>query len=78
MELKEKALSLYKPPFKYEHTYIFDASNHMVMNVRDFTNLQLRGWGRISYMDDAENLHDEVGKHVAKALTEYWEKYLKN
>ncbi len=77
-DLLSAALDIYKPPFKYSCTYIFDAKDNMVMNSDELEEsaLVLRGWGRIGYMDDAEALHDAVGEHIARALTEYWEKNL--
>ncbi len=76
--LLSDSFALYKPPFRYDSTYIWDAKHEMVMNVNETSEseLVLRGWGRVGGMENAEALHDEVGKHIAKALTEYWEKGL--
>lgn len=75
-DFKKESLALYKPPFKYYCTYIFDTNDSMVMNSDELTEsaLVLRGWGRINYMENAEELHDAVGEHIANALTEYWER----
>ena len=73
--ISKKALKLYTPPFRYEMGYIFDSENEMVADDYETSITQVRGWGRISYMDEPEELQDAVGEHIAKALTEYWEKH---
>lgn len=82
-EINSRALAIYKPPFRFDrYGYIWDADNHMVADNHiekdaDGAALRVRGWGRISYLEDAEQLQDEVGRMIAQALTEYWErKYL--
>jgi hypothetical protein len=69
--MREKALALYKPPFRYECGYIFDANSHMVAD-EVAHSLRIRGWGRIGYMEDPRELQDEVGKLIAEALTKFW------
>jgi hypothetical protein len=77
-ELKDIALNLYKPPFKLDHGYIFDSHGEMVADQVDpIAIARIRGWGRISYMGDAENLQDMVGKLIVEALNEKWCKELK-
>lgn len=75
--LRDKAVSLYKPPFRFEHGYILDAESRIVAdnNVEDVDGaaLRVRGWGRISYMENAEALQDEVGSVIALAMTEFWQ-----
>lgn len=77
-DLKAKALALYKPPFKFDHGYIFDADNQMVADEVEADSminaLRIRGWGRIGYMENPEALQDKVGELIAEALTDYWEK----
>lgn len=53
-----------KSPVRYERrgTYIFDADGNMVANVR--------GWGRISYMEDPEEKQDKMGEFIAQAINE--------
>lgn len=75
-------MAIYKPPFKYEHGYIFDADHHMVADdgsiddtepsVSNAIACRIRGWGRIGYMPNPEKLQDEVGAMVADALTAYY------
>lgn len=82
MTLRQAALDLYKPPFRYEYGYVFDSNNQMVADKGEVGKLKgliatrIRGWGRIQYMDNpvgrAGQLQDEVGKIVAEALNEYW------
>jgi hypothetical protein len=58
-----RANKLYRTPFRYDGiSYIWDADNNMVADFRDENPgfIRVRGWGRISYMKDAEALHDEV------------------
>ncbi|MCP2005281.1 UNVERIFIED_ORG: hypothetical protein J2Y78_003821 [Buttiauxella agrestis ATCC 33320] len=76
-ELTVKALALYKPPFKFMYGYIHDGDGRVVADNNvgaDNQVLRVRGWGRISYMENAEALQDEVGEVIAFALTEYWQK----
>ncbi len=79
---RDVALALYKPPFKFTHGHIFDADGRMVADqdggfgldgkVETHIIARVRGWGRISYMKDAEQLQDEVGEMLAQALTDFW------
>ncbi len=72
-EIRRRALDLYKPPFRFEHGYIFAANGEMVADQHDGPNsLRVRGWGRISYMEDPEKLQDEVGAMIAEALNAKW------
>jgi hypothetical protein len=79
-------MALYKPPFRHDCGYIFDAKNEMVADQSGGTPIDLcddrmgddaigrvRGWGRIGKFPDAENLQDAIGDLIAAALTEYWE-----
>ena len=74
-ELREIAIALYKPPFKFDCGYIWDAGGQMVADNnldKDEQILRVRGWGRISYLENAEALQDEVGEVIAIALSDYW------
>lgn len=71
MDEEQQAMALYEAPFHHERGYIWDAKNKMVAD--DGAVLRVRGWGRISYLPDAEKLQDAVGDLIAKALTEYWQ-----
>lgn len=74
-ELRARAIALYKPPFKFDHGYIWDADGRMVADNNldeDGQILRVRGWGRISYLENAEALQDEVGEIIAIALSNYW------
>src|SRR5574343_173075 len=72
-ELRKTAAELYFPPFRFEHGYIWDSKNNMVAdeNANDIV-ARIRGWGRISYLDNAEDLQDEVGHLIAELLTKHW------
>lgn len=70
-KLTKRAFALYTPPFKYQMGYIYDANNEMIADDPDKV-VQVRGWGRISYMDEPEALQDTVGDMIAEALTNYW------
>lgn len=74
-ELRARAISLYKPPFKFDFGYIWDADGQMVADQKlneDGQILRVRGWGRISYLENPEALQDEVGEIIAIALSDYW------
>lgn len=74
-ELRARAIALYKPPFKFVHGYVWDADGHMVADNnldQDGQILRVRGWGRISYLENPEALQDEVGEVIALALSNYW------
>lgn len=76
-DLRTKAIALYTAPFTFERGYIWDAAGRMVadnyrLDEEDGAVLRVRGWGRISYLDDPEALQDEVGNAIAEAMTEFW------
>lgn len=74
-ELRARAIALYKPPFKFDFGYIWDAGGQMAADQNlneDGQILRVRGWGRISYLENAEALQDEVGEVIAIALSDYW------
>ncbi|MFU4516061.1 hypothetical protein ACM73F_14695 [Pseudomonas aeruginosa] len=77
-ELRKRALALYTPPFSYDSFggYIWDAKQNMVADnhVDGDQVLRVRGWGRIVYMENPEELQDEFGDMLAEALTEYVER----
>jgi hypothetical protein len=80
MKLKPEALALYKPPFKFDRGYIFDADSNIASDDGDMTgNLnvaaRVRGWGRIQSKPEAADLQDAVGELIAQALTEFWERH---
>ena len=68
-----EAMKLYAPPFRFDRGYIWDSRNNMVADddAQDVA-LRIRGWGRISYLPDAEALQDKVGELIAQAMTEFW------
>lgn len=75
--LRQAALSLYTPPFRFEHGYIFDSLGHMVADddgVPEHVAQRIRGWGRIGYFPKAAALQDELGAAVVEALNEFWAK----
>ena len=76
----EAALSLYKPPFRYENGWIWDANNQFVADEggpshQEPRMARIRGWGRIQYLPNPEQLQDEIGRMMAEALTEYWSRH---
>lgn len=70
---REKALALYKPPFRHLHGYIYDANSNMVADETAHA-LRVRGWGQITHVEgvDHEKLQDAVGDLIAEALTVHW------
>lgn len=75
-QLTAAAFGLYVPPFRFEHGFIWDSKNDVVADHGEFDQAiaRVRGWGRISYLPDAEKLQDRIGEMIAQALTEFWEK----
>lgn len=58
-ELKQRALDLYKPPFRFIHGYIQDSDGRTVADndgVSEGIAARVRGWGRISYLPTPEQL----------------------
>ncbi len=87
MSLTKVALAVYKPPFKFEYGYIFDADKKVVADnnigqdgevVRMDGNilLRVRGWGHIQKIvgeHKPEDIQDEIGRLIAEGLTKFWE-----
>jgi hypothetical protein len=83
IEQKRKdAMSIYTPPFRYVHGYIYDSNNLMVADDGDMTGeknvksaiaARVRGWGKISYMQNGAAIQDEIGQMVVDALNQYYE-----
>jgi hypothetical protein len=68
---RKAAMAIYKPPFKHHRGYIYDSQQHMVADDHDVhaaVVARVRGWGRIGYMQNPEELQDEVGEMMADAL----------
>lgn len=84
--ITEVAKGLYRPPFTFQHGYIFDAGGKMVAdnghmgagNEEIHTEngiVRVRGWGHIQKLKtdyDNGDIQDEVGRLIADALTKYW------
>lgn len=66
MNITNKAIDVYKPPFTYDlfGQMIFDSNHNLVADIR--------GWGRIQKMENPEGIQDEIGRQIAKAMTEHW------
>lgn len=62
----ERVSALYVPPFKY------DPNNQAIYDGDDRHVLDVRGWGRIQYMDGAEALQDAAGERIVSILNEHW------
>lgn len=87
--ITQTALDLYKPPFEFKYGYIFDGNgktfaDNSCENDESVTSskdgsllLRVRGWGHIQKLKtdyDNGDIQDEVGRLIAVALTEFWEK----
>lgn len=74
MNIRDTAIGLYEPPFRFECGYIFDKNGKMVADQGGAEGyaLRVRGWGRIGYLDNPEALQDEVGAWIAEILTAHW------
>ena len=71
----DDAFKLCKPPFFFRVGYIFDDDGNMIADEAGVGALaRMRGWGRLGGIKNAEELQDAIGKHIAQAMTEYWEK----
>ena len=74
-ELRKRALALYKPPFSYHCGYVHDGEGNTVSDAPAGAIVtRVRGWGRISYLENAEELQDTVGEVIAEALNQYWDR----
>lgn len=73
-DFRERALALCRPPFRFEHGYVFDDASEMVADnhASEGGILRVRGWGRLRYMLDSERLQDALGGLLAEALTRFW------
>lgn len=78
---KEIVLSLFTPPFYFQHGYIFDSNGQMVSDEgRDIALgtiiSRIRSWGMIQYIEapeaKAEEIQDAAGEIIAEALNQYW------
>jgi hypothetical protein len=50
----------FKPPFRWDGiAYIWDADNNIAADLDDESRLRARGWGRIQYLDNSDQLMDE-------------------
>ncbi len=60
--------NLYRLPFRYDGiSYIWDADNNVVADFRGVgKTIRTRGWGRISYMPNADALMDEVHAAISR------------
>lgn len=65
-DMAARVAKLYTPPFRYDRQgqIVYDASGHRVLDIR--------GWGRIGYMDAPEALQDAAGEWVTELLTRHW------
>lgn len=54
---KPKELKL---PIKFHSGYFFDADGRMIA--------QMRGWGWMQYLDNAEDLQDNIGEWIAQKI----------
>ena len=78
MNIRQRAIDLYTPPFRFDYGYIFDSKGEMFCDDKlpqleqEDSTIRIRGWGRIGYMEEPEKLQNEVGKLIAELLTEHW------
>ena len=78
--LRNEAMSLYKPPFRYFKGYIFDSANNVFADdggtdetIVQNTIARIRGWGKLGYHKNGAELQDELGNLVAEALNKFYE-----
>jgi hypothetical protein len=78
--IRNAAMAIYRPPFRFVNGYVYDNQNHVVADHDNISEklvtgsvcARVRGWGRIGYMPNAAKLQDEVGALIADALNEYY------
>lgn len=77
VQIDARLLELYQAPFRFDERggYIWDAQNNMVADnhVDGDQAIRVRGWGRLSYRKDGEEVQDLMGQAMADALTARWE-----
>lgn len=80
-EQQEKRLmAYYQPPFKAEFGFIKDSSGRPTSDMGGAEGLavneiaRVRGYGFLSYKKGTQSLLRTMGKIIAEALTEYWQK----
>lgn len=61
---KRLALKSIRRPVKY------DRMGHCVVDRDNGKVLDIRGWGRIQYMDQSEARHDAIGELVAELIND--------
>ncbi len=73
-DLRQRALALYTPPFRYQHGFIFDSAHQVAADdpAERGAAGRVRGWGRIQQMPDGAKLQDEFGKVLVDALDMYY------
>lgn len=76
VRIDARLLELYQAPFRFDERggYICDAQNNMVADnhVEGDQAMRVRGWGRLSYRQDGEEVQDLMGQAMADALTARW------
>lgn len=59
----DKILEIEFPVYYSEHVpAIFDAKNRKVVDIR--------GWGRLQYLENPEKKQDDIGKFIAQAMND--------
>jgi hypothetical protein len=78
-DITQRALELYETPFYFHMGYIVDAKHRPIADdqAQDCA-LRALGRKRISHLPEPGALQDEVGRLMAIALTEYWDKHKPN
>ncbi len=75
--LRQAAMSVYTPPFRYQHGYIFDSQHLMIADDDSVTGAvasRVRGWGKLGYLPNGAELQDEIGQIIADALNALYAK----
>lgn len=72
MTKDELVLDTIKLPVVYdpESQSVFDADNNQVTDIR--------GWGRIQYLSQAEERQDAIGEMIANSINKYYEQTRQN
>lgn len=72
-KLTDKALKIYKPPFKLYGQKIYDSQSNPVCDIRGWGYLTGKGHGGLGINENhAAKLQDHIGEMIAEAITKHW------
>jgi hypothetical protein len=60
--IKETLTEIFKPPF------VYDSMAMMILDSNGQNIVDIRGYGRLQYHENAEERQDEIGREIAEFL----------